>query len=78
MMQPHEVGIDATEVAVDGDGGNIALPQLHNALPNLFLAFNCTFEGPKATLVPNGRSRRDAEQVPSFLDELFRHGNPPG
>src|ERR1039458_8495795 len=61
------------------EGKDATPPDRHNeALPNRFLAFNCTLEGPKATLVPNGRSRRHAEQVPSFLDELFRHGNPPG
>jgi hypothetical protein len=68
----------SSRVAVDRNCGDVPLSQIDDALADCFLVVNCTFKSLKATLIPNGGTRRDTKQVSSFLDELFRHGNPPG
>jgi hypothetical protein len=48
-MEPHEIRVDAPQVAVDGDRGDVPLPEFHNPLPDGFLGFERAFKGLKRT-----------------------------
>lgn len=75
FMKPPEVGVDATEVAVDGDGRDVPLPEFYDALPDGFLGFERTFKRLEGTAVPNNCFGADGLEILPFPDEILRHLN---
>ena len=72
-MKPHEVRVDAPQVAVDGDGGDVPLPEFHDALPDGFLGFKRTVKRLEGTAVPNDRFGADGLEVLPLPDEILCH-----
>jgi hypothetical protein len=50
-VKPPEVSVDATEVAVNGDGRDLPLPQFHDALLDGLLGIKRAFKGSERTAV---------------------------